>query len=98
MTGVQTCALPICIGIGSDMRLEAVNGWLSLVLDPACVTVFLTGGGNDGGINQRTGFDGNCLGFELCSHRFEQQAIQPLSNQGFAEADKCRALGRSLGA
>jgi len=68
------------------------------VFDPACVTVFLTGGGNNRGVNQRAGFDRNRFGFELCGHRREQQAIQPLGNQGFAEADKCRALGRSLGA
>jgi len=43
-------------------------------------------------------FDRNRSGFELCSHHLEQQAIRPLSNQGFAEADKCCALGRSPGA
>jgi len=42
-------------------------------------------------------FDRNRSGFELCSHHLEQQAIRPLSNQGLAEADKCRALGRSRG-
>ena len=76
--------------------VKAVNGRLSLVLDPAGIAVFLTGGGNDRGIDQRSGFDRDRLDFELCGHRLEQQTIQPLSNQGFAEADKGGALGRRL--
>lgn len=32
-----------CIGIGSDMGLEAVNGSLSLVLDPAGIIIALAG-------------------------------------------------------
>jgi hypothetical protein len=45
------------IGIGANMGVEAADRPLSLVLYPARIIIVLTDGGNDGGINQRTGLD-----------------------------------------
>ena len=39
------------------MGLEAMNGPLALVLDPAGITIVLTGRGNDGCIDQCPGLD-----------------------------------------
>ena len=46
------------IGICSDVRLEAMNGALPLVLDPACIIIALTGRRYNRRIDQRTGLDG----------------------------------------
>lgn len=55
------------VGISADMGLEAVNGWLALVLDPSRVAILFTGRGYDRGIDQRAGLDRDRPGLELRS-------------------------------
>lgn len=61
-----------CIGVRANMGLVPMNSPLSLVLYPSHIIVALTGGGNDGGIDQCPCFDGRRLGFELHGHRLKQ--------------------------
>jgi len=45
------------IGVGTNMGFEAMNSPLPLMFYPPRIIIVLTGGGNDGRIDQRTGLD-----------------------------------------
>lgn len=82
------------VGISSDMRLEAVNCTLALMLDPARVIVAFACGGNDRRVDKRSGLDRDRLRFELCRHCCEQQAVKIMGDQRFAKTDERGPFGR----
>ncbi len=84
------------IGVGTDMRFEAMNLRAALVLDPVALTINLARSGDDRCINQCAGLDLNRLCLELIGYLLEQDLIQAMRDKGPAETNKGGALRRRL--
>ena len=82
--------------IGTDMRLEAADGGLPLVLHPTAFVVILAGRGDDGGLHQRAGLDRDRLLSELRGDNLEQLGVEPVRHQQSPGAHEGRPPRRRL--
>ena len=64
------------VGVGADMRLEAIDRRPAFVFDPARLVVAFARGGNDGGVDKRPCLDPDRLGLELGGDLVEQRLVQ----------------------
>ena len=84
------------VGVGADMRLEAIDRRPAFVFDPARLVVAFARGGNDGGVDKRSCLNPDRLGLELGGDLVEQRLVQVLSDEGFPEPNEGGALRRGF--
>ena len=76
------------VGVGADMRLEAIDRRPAFVFDPARLVIAFARGGNDGGVDKRSCLDPDRLGLELGGDLVEQRLVQVLSKRAFRNRTK----------
>ena len=84
------------VGVGANLRLEAVNGGLALVLDPMAFVIFFACRRNDRRVDKSAGLHLYRLGFELAGDLVEQRLVQRTDRQRLAKANEGGAFGRRL--